>query len=175
MAIQLHNLKPAAGAKKTKKRLGRGWSSGKGKFSGRGMKGQRSRSGGKGGLKLKGLKANIQSIPKLSGFKSIKPKLAVINIKELDKNFKNGDIVSRTELLAKGLISKNKPGVKVLGMGKIAKKLTLKVDKISQSALEAVTKAGGQVVLLSQPKKDSDKKENKTKAKADKKLDAKKE
>ncbi|HDQ22580.1 MAG TPA: 50S ribosomal protein L15 [Candidatus Uhrbacteria bacterium] len=151
-ALKLYNLKPAKGAKKRKKRVGRGNASGHGTYATRGLKGQRSRSGGKGGLKLKGLKANIQSIPKLGGFKSLKPKLAVVNLKDLEKNFSDNEIVTAAKLKSKSLIKSIRPGVKVLGMGKLDKKLILKVDKISESAREAVEKAGGKIILLSFPK-----------------------
>jgi len=147
MALKLENLKPAYGSKKKSKRVGRGDSSGHGTYSTRGAKGQRARSGGKGGLKLKGLKGNILSIPKLGGFRSLKPKLAIVNIKDLDKKFANNDIITTGKLVEKGLIKSAKFGVKVLGMGKITKKFILKVNKISKTAQEALEKAGGQVFL----------------------------
>ena len=149
MALKLYNLKPAWGAKKKKKRVGRGDSSGHGTYSTRGAKGQRARSGGKGGLKLKGLKSNILSIPKLGGFRSLKPKLEIVNLKDLEKNFAAGEIITPAKLIEKGLIKSVKPGIKVLGMGTLSKKLILKVNKISESAKEAVEKAGGKVFLFS--------------------------
>ncbi len=190
MALKLHNLRPAKGAKKRKRRLGRGDASGFGSYSTRGMKGQRSRSGGKGGLKLRGMKAIIQSMPKIGGFKSGKPKFQIVNLNELDKNFKDKDIVTVTKLINKKLVDSRKPGIKILGDGKITKKLTVKIEKISASAIEAIEKAGGKVVLLGQVKKDakeeksdtstSDKTDNKkkeiktTKEKTSKKVVAKK-
>jgi len=149
MALKLYNLKPAWGAKKKKKRVGRGDSSGHGTYSTRGAKGQKARSGGKGGLKLKGLKGNILSIPKLGGFRSLKPKLAIVNLKDLENNFAAGEVITPAKLAEKGLVKSIKPGIKVLGMGTISKKLTLKVNKISESAKEAVEKAGGKVYLFS--------------------------
>jgi len=146
-ALKLYNLKPAKGAKKKKKRIGRGNASGHGTYATRGLKGQRSRSGGKSGLKLKGLKANIQNIPKLGGFKSLRPKLAIVNLKDLEKKFAENEVVTAAKLAAKGLIKNTRQGVKILGMGKINKKLILKVDKISESARQAVKKAGGEVIL----------------------------
>ncbi len=147
-ALKLHNLKPAKGAKKKKKRLGRGNASGHGTYAARGMKGQRSRTGGKGGLKLKGLKNNIQSIPKLGGFTSLRPKLAIVNLKDLEKNFENNEVITAAKLAEKGLIKNTKPGVKVLGIGKVNKKFTLKVNKISDQARQAIEKAGGKIFLL---------------------------
>jgi len=162
MTLKLQNLKPAFGAKKRKKRIGRGLGSGHGTYATRGLKGQKARSGGKGGLKLKGLKTNIQSIPKLGGFKSLKPKLKIVNLQDLEAKFENNDIITVGKLWEKGLIKNIKPGVKVLGMGKITKKFTLKVDKISATAQEAITKAGGQVILFSQNKQlETDKKSKK--------------
>ena len=146
MALKLYNLRPAHGAKKSKKRIGRGDSSGHGSYSTRGQKGQRSRSGGRGGLKLKGLKSGIQSIPKLGGFKSLKPKLAIVNLDILEKNYKNGEIVNALSLWHKGL-SDSKYSVKILGNGTINKKLTIAGLKISQSASLAIKKAGGKVIL----------------------------
>jgi large subunit ribosomal protein L15 len=146
MALKLYNLRPARGAKKNKKRIGRGDSSGHGTYSTRGQKGQRARSGGRGGLKLKGLKSGIQSIPKLGGFKSLKPKLDAINLDVLEKNYKNGDFVDALSLWQKGL-SNSKYNVKILGNGAISKKLTIAGLKISQSAAAAIEKAGGKVIL----------------------------
>lgn len=153
MALKLYNLKPARGAKKKKKRIGRGDSSGHGTYATRGMKGQRSRSGGKGGLKLKGLKANIQNLPKIGGFKSSNPKLAIVNLQDLETQFKDNDIITPGILLEKKLIRTTKPGVKVLGLGKLSKKLIIKANKFSESAKKAIESAGGQAISLSsQPK-----------------------
>lgn len=156
MALKLHNLKPAKGAKKRKKRVGRGDSSGHGTYATRGLKGQRSRSGGKGGLKLKGMKANIQSTPKLGGFKSLRPKLAIVNLKDLEKHFNEKDLITAGKLAEKKLIKEVKYGVKILGMGQINKKLTVKVDRISDSAKKAIEKAGGKVIVFAKDKKKKD-------------------
>ncbi|MDD5341626.1 MAG: 50S ribosomal protein L15 [Patescibacteria group bacterium] len=148
MALNLYNLRPAKGAKKNKKRVGRGDSSGHGTYSTRGQKGQRARSGGRRGLKMMGLKTSIQSIPKLGGFKSLKPKNSVINLKDLEVNFKDGENVSALSLWKKGLTD-SKYGVKILGEGKISKKLNIADNvKISASAKEAIEKAGGKVASI---------------------------
>jgi len=154
MALKLHNLKPAKGAKQKKKRLGRGNASGAGNYSGRGMKGQRSRSGGKGSLKLRGMKANIQSLPKLGGFNSLNPKLQVVNLVTLEKNFKDGDLVNLKTLKEKNIISKKNLGVKILGNGKLSKKLTIKVNQASEPAALAIKQAGGKLIVLKPLKKD---------------------
>ncbi len=148
MALNLYNLKPAKGAKKRKIRVGRGLSSGHGTYSGRGAKGQRARSGGKGGLKAFGLKGIIQSTPKLGGFRSLKSKLEIVNLSDLEKNFKDGDIITPGLLKDKGLINDTKKGVKILGDGKLTKKLVVKVNKISESGKAMIEKNGGQVILL---------------------------
>jgi large subunit ribosomal protein L15 len=157
MALKLYNLRPAKGAKKNKKRVGRGDSSGHGTFSTRGQKGQRARSGGRRGLKMMGLKTSIQSIPKLGGFKSLKPKLAIVNLEDLEKNYKNGEVVDALSLWQKDL-SDRKYGVKILGGGKLSKKLTIRGLKLSESAKEAIEKAGGKVILSTKDKEPKEQK-----------------
>jgi len=142
--LSLSNLTPAKGAKKSRKRVGRGWSS-KGKYSGRGMKGQRSRSGGKSGLKKKGLRLIMLNIPKKRGFKSPHAKLAVVNVADLAKNYSDGALVTPKNLMSKGLISTTRDGVKVLGNGEITFKLTVKDCKVSETAKTKIEKAGGSI------------------------------
>jgi large subunit ribosomal protein L15 len=152
MALNLSTLKPAKGSNKRKIRVGRGTSSAHGTYSGRGAKGQRARSGGKKGLKLFGLKRAIQSTPKLSGFKSLKPKLQVVNLRDLEKNYEDSDIITPASLWQKGLIGTTQIGVKVLGEGKLTKKFVIKTHKISESAKAMIEKNGGQVIILGQSK-----------------------
>lgn len=128
--LTLNNLQPKK--RKTKKRIGRGNSSGQGTYAGRGLKGQRSRSGGKGGLKLLGLKQTFKNIPKSKGFTSPNTSLKVTNLKVLEEKYKDGDVVKLK-------------GYKVLGQGKLSKKLTVCADKFSKSAAEAITKSGGEI------------------------------
>lgn len=145
MTLSLNNLKPSKGGYKKKKRVGRGNSSGHGTYSCRGMKGQRSRSGGKGGLKLKGMKRNIQQIPKKKGFTSLRAKSEVVNIEALGEHFADGAVVNPKSLQEKGLIGKITGKVKILGKGELNKKLTIKDCSLSKSAEEAIKKAGGTV------------------------------
>jgi len=145
MSLSLHNLKIAHGSTKAKVRIGRGNSSGRGTYSTRGMKGQRSRTGSS-GLKYLGMKAAILSLPKLGGFKSIAGKMAILNIADLEKNFKDGALVNLVSAKAKNLIRKNDQRIKILGSGELTKKLVIKVDAISASARVAIEKAGGKVV-----------------------------
>ncbi len=148
MSLGLHNLKPAAGSRKKSKRVGRGNASGHGTYSGRGMKGQRSRSGGKKGLKVRGFKKNFQQIPKKRGFKSYRPKMAVVNLLDLESKFDNGDAVDSKKLVAVNLIKDAKNGVKILGDGKITKKLTVQANAFSESARRGIMEAGGTVELI---------------------------
>ncbi|MEK7166996.1 MAG: 50S ribosomal protein L15 [Patescibacteria group bacterium] len=144
--LNLHTLKPAKGSRKKGKRVGRGGK--RGSYSGRGMKGQKARSGGKKGLQLKGLKKMIQSIPKKRGFKSIHPKADIVNIKQLDIKFKNDDKITPEILFKKGLINKIKNKVKILGDGELTKKLIVEKCAVSKSAKEKIEKAGGKILSI---------------------------
>lgn len=141
--LSLHNLKINKKAKKRAKRVGRGNASGHGTYSTRGLKGQRSRSGGKKGLKKLALKKQLASKPKLGGFNSLRPKMITVNVAELEKNFNAGELVNPAKLLEKGLIRRIKPGVKILGDGKLTKKLNVFAHDFSESAKQAIIKAGG--------------------------------
>jgi len=149
--LGLHNLKSSTGSKKTKKRLGRGNASGKGNQSGRGGKGQRARSGGKSGLILKGIKGYLQKIPKRRGFNSLRIKPAEVNLYVLENVYQTGDVVSPKSLFKKDLISSPQYGIKILGNGKLVKKLTVKAQYFSASAIAAIEAAGGQAVIIPVP------------------------
>jgi large subunit ribosomal protein L15 len=144
--LEQHNLPNGKNTKR--KRAGRGNASGSGNYSGRGMKGQRSRSGGKGGLKLRGLKMSMMGIPKARGFKSGRVKVQVVNLGDLEEAFKDGDTVNAQVLVKKDLVKSASKPVKILGSGEIKKKLTLEVNAISAGAKEAVEKAGGTLKLI---------------------------
>ena len=145
MAIYLHNLKKSKGSRKKKKRVGRGNSSGHGTYSTRGLKGQRSRSGGKNKLKLRGMKMIIQKIPKQRGFKGKQKKVQLISLKTINDKFSDNERVNPKVLLQRDLIDNIKDEVKVLGSGDIKKKITIEKCKISQSARGLIEKAGGTV------------------------------
>lgn len=152
--LQLHNLPAKSG--KTKRRLGRGDGSGSGSYSGRGMKGQRARSGGKGGLKLRGLKQSIMKLPKNRGFQSGRAAFQGVNLYDLNAKFEDGETVDAVTLKQHGLITNEYGKIKVLGGGKIKKNLTVKVQAATKSAQEAVTAAGGTfevVAPLTKPSK----------------------
>ncbi|MFA5125005.1 MAG: 50S ribosomal protein L15 [Patescibacteria group bacterium] len=143
MSLSLSNIKPAKGSRKKAKEIGRGGK--RGSFSGRGIKGQKARSGVS-GLKALGLKRLVQSTPKLRGFRSIYPKLAVVSVGKLEA-FEDGVIVDIKKLIQHGLLDKNNKQVKILGEGKLTKKLTVVVDACSASAKDAIEQVGGKVEI----------------------------
>lgn len=146
MSLTLHNLQaPKGTANKKKRRVGRGNSSGSGTYSNRGLKGQRSRSGGKSGLKVRALRARLQSVPKLKGFKSIHKKAKTVNVGDLERNFDADAIISPKALIRKGLIDTPRFGVKLLGQGKVSKAFTIRKCEVSASAREKIEKAGGKI------------------------------
>jgi len=144
--LTLNNLQVSKGAKKKKIRRGRGNASGYGNYSGRGIKGQKSRSGGKSGLKRLGMKKIIAQLPKKRGFNRSSHIFNVINLSILEKKFKEGEEVTIKKLIALGLISKPREGVKILAKGDIDKKLTVKAHSFSETAKQAIIKAGGNVI-----------------------------
>ena len=130
--MQLHQVKPK-NINKSKKRVGRGGK--RGTFSGKGAKGQLARAGRK---LYPEIRAFVKKIPKTRGydFKSFKNKPTIINLKDLNKHFKDGEVVSPETLMEKGLIAKinnRVPVVKILGEGKLEKKLTAENCKMSES------------------------------------------
>lgn len=142
--VQLHTIKQKK-KNKTKKRVGRGGK--RGAYSGKGMKGQKSRAGRKIRPQLRDI---IKKIPKKRGyrFSSIRKKPAIVNLKDLEKIFKNGAEVNPQSLLKAGLIEYKKgkiPAVKLLGSGKITKKLLVSECQISESAKQKIEKAKGKV------------------------------
>lgn len=143
--MQLNNLKPKV--KKAKKRLGRGNASGHGTFCGRGCKGQGQRKSGNVRPGFEGGQTPlIMRLPKLKGFKNInKIKYQIVNLKDLNL-FNDGEEVNIETLLQKKLISKKSVPIKILGMGKLEKKLTLKVHKMSATAKSKIIEAGGKVL-----------------------------
>jgi large subunit ribosomal protein L15 len=145
--MQLHDLAPAPGATRDRKRVGRGHGSGLGKTSGRGYNGQKSRAGGAKGAGFEGGQTPLaRRLPKLPGFKNInRVEYAPVNVGRLDILFDNGDVVDAEALVAKGVIKKTTVLVKVLGGGELSKSLTVNVEKVSASAAEKISAAGGKV------------------------------
>jgi large subunit ribosomal protein L15 len=150
--MQLHDLKPAAGAHRKARRIGRGTGSGRGKTSGRGQKGQNARSEGF-RLGFEGGQMPLaQRLPKLPGFKNpFKKVYSVVNVSKLSR-FPDGARVDAEALLEAGLVH---PGeeIKVLGAGGLQRKLTVEAHAFSNSAREAIEKKGGTVKVLGEPRK----------------------
>jgi large subunit ribosomal protein L15 len=147
--LTLSNLKPAHGAKHRKKRVGCGESSGHGKTSGRGHKGQKARSGGSIRLGFEGGQMPLlRRMPK-RGFNNavFKTVWGIVNLRDLEK-FEPGAVIDEAFLRQNGLIRGRIDGVKVLGDGAISKAITLKVDAISVAAREKIEKAGGSVTMV---------------------------
>lgn len=146
--MSLNELKPAAGSRHSRKRVGRGSSSGYGKTSGRGQKGQLARSGGKTRLGFEGGQTPLyRRIPK-RGFTNFNRKeYTILNIEDLNV-FADGSVVSPQELAEQGLIKKASEDVKILGYGELERKLTVKAAKFSASAKSAIEAAGGSCEVI---------------------------
>lgn len=146
--MKLHELKYTEGARKNRKRLGRGAGSGTGKTAGKGHKGQNARSGGGVRLGFEGGQTPLfQSLPK-RGFTNFNRKeYAIINVESLNK-FDNGTEITPDLLLETGMISKLNAGLKVLGNGTLEKKLVVKAHKISKAAQEKIEAAGGKIEVI---------------------------
>ncbi len=147
--MKLNTLKPAAGATKARKRVGRGPGSGIGKTAGRGENGQNSRSGGGVRIGFEGGQTPLfRRLPK-RGFSNARFKkvYAVINLDDLNK-FEDGAEVTPEILKNMGLVKKQLDGIKVLADGTLEKKLTVKAQKFSKAAKEAIEKMGGKAEVI---------------------------
>ena len=141
--LKVHHLRPAAGAKKDKTRVGRGEGS-KGKTAGRGTKGTKARYSVRPGFEGGNINF-VMRAPKLRGFKNpFRVEYQVVNLEKLAELYPKGGDVTISDLVAKGAVRKNEK-VKVLGDGDIAVKLTVAVDKVSGSAEQKIVAAGGSV------------------------------
>jgi large subunit ribosomal protein L15 len=142
--MELNNLKPKKGARHARKRVGRGPGSGQGKTAGRGEKGQKSRSGFS---RMRGFEGGQmplhRRLPK-RGFTNIfKKEHAVVNVSDLER-FDNGATVDEAALREAGLVKGGRhAGIKVLGAGKLTKKLTVHATKFSEAAKKQIEQAGG--------------------------------
>lgn len=147
--MKLHELKSNEGARKENFRVGRGVGSGNGKTSGKGHKGQNSRSGGGVRLGFEGGQLPLyRRLPK-RGFKNVnRVEYAIVNIKTLSAYYKDGEVVNPASLVEKGIINKEFDGIKVLANGELDKKLTVQAHKFSKSAVSAIEKAGGTVEVI---------------------------
>lgn len=145
----LQNLRPHENQKKKGKRVGRGNGSGAGTYSGRGMNGQNSRTGG--GVRPGfegGQTPFFKRLPKNRGFKAINPTIyQVVNVSSLEEKFEDNSTITIVELAEKNLIKGKKP-VKLLNRGEVTKKFNITVDAASKTAISAIEKAGGSVTII---------------------------
>ena len=158
--LNLSNLKPAA-SRRGRKRIGRGMGSGKGRYSGRGIKGQKARSGShkmragfEGGQMPIYMRLGKQRGPTSQDAMPIGPfrtSTVPVNVRDLDR-FDEGAEVTPESLVEKRLIKNTRTDVKLLGMGEVTKKLTIRVHGISKTAREKIEAAGGTVELLREVK-----------------------
>lgn len=146
--MKLHELQPKEGTRTKAKRVGRGMASGHGKTSGRGHKGQKARSGGGVRLGFEGGQTPLfQRLPK-RGFTNINRKeYAIVNVETLNR-FEDNTEVTPEKLIEAGIVRKKSLDVKILGNGKLEKKLTVKAHKFSKAAVEAIEAAGGKAEVI---------------------------
>lgn len=137
--MKIHDVKPAVGAKRGRIRRGRGDSSGHGNYSGRGCKGQNCRAGG--GVRIGfegGQTPLLRRIPKLKGFKNPgRVEYVVVNLKTIEEKYENGEVVSPITLVEKRILRNLSKQVKILGEGKLTKKVTFEGLKMSVSVEKA--------------------------------------
>ena len=142
--MKLHELSPAAGSTKERKRIGRGAGSGQGKTAGKGHKGQLARAGRGMRPGFEGGQMPLQRRLPKRGFNNIfRKEIAIVNLAAIDAAFDNGAVVTIDALIEKGLVKKALDGVKVLGHGEISKSLTVQANAFSESAKQKIEAAGG--------------------------------
>jgi large subunit ribosomal protein L15 len=146
--VNLHELRPAAGARKKPTRKGQGPGSGLGKTAGRGHKGQKSRSGGGVRPGFEGGQMPLQRrLPKRGFYNRFGKEIIAINVEQLNR-FDDGTTVTPETLLAARVIRKKGDGVKILGEGNLEKSLTVQAQAFSKSAEEKITAAGGKAEVI---------------------------
>jgi large subunit ribosomal protein L15 len=146
--MKLHELKPAEGSRKERKRLGRGIGSGQGKTAGKGHKGQNARSGGGVRLGFEGGQTPLfRRLPKRGFTNFSRKEYAVVNLDALNR-FEEGTEVTPELLIETGVVSNEKAGIKILAKGNVEKKLTVKAHKFSSAAKEAIEAAGGTTEVI---------------------------
>ena len=159
--MELNKLNDNDGATSSKKRLGRGVGSGLGKTSGKGHKGQKSRSG----VSIKGFEGGQMPIhrrlPKRGFNKHNRKVYRILNLGDLQKVIDNGKIdikkeINNSVILSSGVIKNLKDGIRILARGKITSKVNILVDGASKNAVEQVEKAGGNLAVIEKNKKDTE-------------------
>ncbi|HQF57101.1 MAG TPA: 50S ribosomal protein L15 [Candidatus Magasanikbacteria bacterium] len=145
MSLSPNTIKPAKGAKRKSKRLGRGIGSGKGTTAARGTKGQKARSGGKSRRQIRAFKASLQKVPKLRGFKTLQKTKETVTLAMLEKVAEDNKIITPIFLEKKGVISSAKNGVKIVSSGELKKKVEINGCLASKKAVEMIEKVGGSI------------------------------
>jgi large subunit ribosomal protein L15 len=150
--MKLHELAPPKGAKTERRRVGRGLGSGRGKTSGKGMKGQKSRSGGKIPLYFEGGQLPlVRRLPYRRGFNNVfRVEYEVVNLDQLEKLEASGEVTPEV-LRAAGLVRRNHKPVKVLARGSLEKSVAIQAHAFSAAARQAIEAAGGKVTVLGAP------------------------
>jgi len=148
--MELYDLKPAPGATRTRRRVGRGPGSGAGKTAGKGHKGQKSRSGYSRRFGFEGGQMPlVRRLPKRGFTNNFRIEFQVVNLRDLERVFGDGDVVSPESLVDKGLVRKGAQPVKILGTGELTKKLNVKAHKFSTAAQSSIEKVGGSCEVVS--------------------------
>jgi len=148
--MDLSNLKPAKGAKRQPKRVGRGEGSGLGVTAGRGNKGAQSRSGWKAKRGFEGGQMPLhRRMPKRGFHNLFRKEYTVVNLDTLEGRFDSGTVITLELLHKDGLVSKSRQPLKVLGRGELSKSLTVRAHKFSVKAAEKISAAGGTVEVIS--------------------------
>jgi len=144
--MKLNEVRPAKGAVRKRKRVGRGTGSGLGKTAGKGHKGEQARSGAAKGKGFEGGQMPLtRRIPKFGFTNTFRVEFQVINVRALQERFDDGDTVDSVTLADRGLLHKRFEPVKLLGDGDLSKRLTVRVDAVSASARQKIESAGGSV------------------------------
>ena len=147
--MKLHELSPAPGSTKERKRIGRGAGSGQGKTAGKGHKGQKARAGRGMRPGFEGGQMPLQRRLPKRGFVNIFGKqFSVVNVSALEERFENGAEIDTQALINAGLVTKVLDGVKILGNGDIYKKFTVKANAFSESAKQKIEAAGGKAEVI---------------------------
>ena len=147
--MKLHELSPAAGSTKERKRIGRGAGSGQGKTAGKGHKGQKARAGRGMRPGFEGGQMPLQRRLPKRGFNNIFRSVVVtVNVSDLEAKFESGAVVDTDTLKAAGLVKNYFDAVKVLGNGELTKSLNVKVNAYSESAKQKIEAAGGKAEVI---------------------------
>jgi len=146
--MKLHELSYTEGARHKRNRVGRGTSSGNGKTSGRGQKGAGARSGGGKRPGFEGGQTPLfMRLPKRGFTNYTRTEYSIVNLDQLNR-FEDGTEVTPELLIETGLVRKELDGIKILGKGSLEKKLTVKANKFSESAVKAIEAAGGKTEVI---------------------------